>query len=81
MTQLETMVKNEEFNTEDFSCDPESLVVKPYVTCHTGQILVSGLIVWYYIFSYLRKLNSHLSRYDSFINSFLAVFSLSFSMI
>jgi hypothetical protein len=26
LTQLETMVKNEEFNTENFSCDPASLV-------------------------------------------------------
>ena len=43
LTQLETMIKNEEFNTEQFSCDPEKLVVKPYVTCQTGQILVNGL--------------------------------------
>jgi len=50
LTQLETMVKNEDFNTEDFSCDPESLVVKPYVTCQAGQILVNGLCGIKYIF-------------------------------
>jgi hypothetical protein len=53
LTQLETMVKNEEFNTENFSCDPASLVVKPYVTCQAGQILLNGLcgIIYFYIYA------------------------------
>jgi hypothetical protein len=73
LTQLETMVKNEEFNTENFSCDPASLVVKPYVTCQAGQILLNGLcgIIYFYIYANF--------RYDSFINSFQAV--INFSLI
>lgn len=43
LTQLETMIKNEEFNTDDFSCDAEKLVVKPYIKCQTGQILVDTI--------------------------------------
>ncbi|XP_052070616.1 uncharacterized protein LOC127709241 isoform X4 [Mytilus californianus] len=45
LTQLETMIKNEEFNTDDFSCDAEKLVVKPYIKCQTGQILVDTYCV------------------------------------
>ncbi|XP_071132432.1 uncharacterized protein [Mytilus edulis] len=45
LTQLETMIKNEEFNTDDFSCDAEKLVVKPYIKCQTGQILVDTICV------------------------------------
>ncbi|CAG2185791.1 Fibropellin-3,Sushi, von Willebrand factor type A, EGF and pentraxin domain-containing protein 1,Fibropellin-1 [Mytilus edulis] len=45
LTQLETMIKNEEFNTDDFSCDAEKLVVKPYIKCQIGQILIDTTCV------------------------------------